>query len=55
MLDMEDNVYKNKYAVKSALGSIKVLRKLSKIQKEELERFNPEREKYLNSEEYRKL
>jgi hypothetical protein len=31
MLDMEDKVYKNKFAVKAALGIIKVMKKVDGI------------------------
>jgi hypothetical protein len=31
MLDMEDNLYKNKYAVRAAIGAIKTLKKLDAI------------------------
>jgi hypothetical protein len=35
MIDMEDNVYKNRYAVRAALGMIKTMRKLEMIKDEE--------------------
>jgi len=55
MIEMEDNVYYNKYAVRYALGTIKTLRKLDKIKTEESAKFKPEFEKYLISDEYKKL
>jgi len=36
MIDMEDHLYKNKFAVKSALGMINAMKKLEKIKDEEL-------------------
>lgn len=42
MIDMEDKVYKNKYAVKCALGMIKTLRKVEKVKTEESEKMKPE-------------
>ena len=35
LLEMEDKIYKNVYAVKAALGMIKALRKASKVKEEE--------------------
>jgi hypothetical protein len=36
MLEMEDHLYRNKYAVKAALGLIKVYKKIDKIKEEEI-------------------
>jgi hypothetical protein len=55
MIDMEDSVYRNKYAVKCALGIIKALRKLNADIDSEKAKFGPEHEKYLASPEYKKL
>ena len=52
---MEDNVYKNKYAVKCALGIIKCLTKLDKVKEEETKRFLPLHDAYMSSDEYKKL
>ncbi len=55
MIDMADNIYSNKYAIKCALGIIKSLRKLDKIKEEEIMRFEPLFMEYKNSAEYKKL
>jgi hypothetical protein len=55
MLDMEDHIYRNRYAVKAALGLIKIYKKLDTIKEEESKRFKPEHEEYLNSKEYETL
>lgn len=55
MLKMEDNVYKNKYSVKAALGIIKACKKLDKIRQAESDKFGPEYQIYIQSEEYTKL
>lgn len=55
MIDMEDNVYRNKYAVRCAVGTIRCLRKLEIIKGEEEGKFTPEFDVYKNSEEYHKL
>ncbi len=55
MLDMEDELYKNKFAVKSTIGMIKVMKKIESIKESELEKLKPEFEEYKNSEEYKKL
>ena len=41
MIDMENNVYKNKYAVKTAIGIIKTLNKVNKNKEEESAKFFP--------------
>jgi len=56
MLEMEDRVYRNKYAVRAALGTIKVFRRVSKLNKEEeLAKLKPEVEEYKNSKEYKQI
>jgi hypothetical protein len=55
MLEMEDNIYKNKFAVKSAIGIIKVMRKVEKIKESERERIKPEIVEYKASTKYQKL
>ena len=35
LLEMEDKIYKNVYAVKAALGMIKALRKANRVKEEE--------------------
>lgn len=52
---MEDNIYKNKYAVRSTIGEIKVLKKLDRIKEEEGTKIKPEIEAYKTSKEYEKL
>ena len=52
---MEDNIYRNKYAVRSTIGEIKVLKKLDRIKEEEAARIKPEIEAYKASKEYEKL
>lgn len=52
---MEDKIYKNRFAIRAALGTIKALRKLDKIKEKESEKFKPELEAYYTSEEYKKL
>jgi hypothetical protein len=46
MVKMEDNIYKNKYAVRSAIGIIQILNKINKIRDAEYEKFKPELEKH---------
>lgn len=41
MIEMEDSVYKNKYAVKCALGIIKALKKINADIDEEKAKFGP--------------
>ena len=56
MIDMEDRVYRNKYAVRAAIGMIKVARKASKINaQEEIEKLKPEIDEWKESKEYKKL
>jgi N-alpha-acetyltransferase 15/16, NatA auxiliary subunit len=56
MLDMEDNIYCNKFAVQAALGMIKVAKKASKLNAaEEIARIKPEIEEYKASKEYKAL
>lgn len=56
MLDMEDRVYRNKYAVRAALGMIKTARRALKLNVEkELANLRPEVEEYKNSKEYKTL
>ena len=55
MLNMEDNIYTNKYAVASAIGIIKVMKKVDTIKEEELKKLKPEVEEYKQSKEYQKL
>lgn len=35
MIEMEDRIYKNKFAVKAALGMIRALKKIDRIKEEE--------------------
>jgi len=43
MIDMEDKVYKNKFAVKAAIGYLRVGQKVSKLNtQEELANLRPE-------------
>jgi hypothetical protein len=55
MLEMEDKLYQNKYAVKAALGLIKVYQKIDKIKEEESVKFKPEIDAYYASKEYENL
>jgi hypothetical protein len=55
MIDMEDNIYKNKFAVRCALGMIKILRKLEKNIESEKVKFEPEMALYMDSKEYIEL
>jgi hypothetical protein len=56
MIDMEDRVYRNKYAVRAAIGMIKVARKASKINaQEEIDKLKPEIDEWKESKEYKKL
>lgn len=53
MLAMEDKVYRNKFAVKAAFGTIKVARKAAKLNAaEELKALEPEIAEYKASKEY---
>lgn len=55
MLDMEDNIYRNKNAVKAVIGMIKTMNKVNKIREEEEKRFQPEIEEYKASKEYKQM
>jgi N-alpha-acetyltransferase 15/16, NatA auxiliary subunit len=56
MLAMEDRIYQNKFAVKAALGMLRVAKKASKLDaKEELARLKPEVEQFKASKEYQQL
>lgn len=56
MIEMEDHVYRNKYAVRAALGTIKVARKVNKLNREEeLAKLKPEVEEYKSSKEYKQV
>lgn len=52
---MEDHLYRNKFAVKAALGLIKIYNKLDKIKDDDKAKFKPEYEEYLKSKEYENL
>jgi len=55
MLDMMDNIYRNRNAVRSAVGIIKTMSKVQKVREAEQKLFEPEMEAYRNSDDYRKL
>jgi hypothetical protein len=55
MIEMEDSVYKNKYAVKCAIGIINTLKKINSHVEEEKAKFEPLHKEYLESAEYKKL
>jgi len=56
MVAMEDKVYKNKFAVKAALGMLKVAKKAVKIDRDsELGKLRPEMAAYKESKEYQKI
>ena len=56
MIEMEDRVYRNKYAVRAALGVIKVARKALKLNaQEEIASLKPEIDQWKESKEYKKL
>ncbi|CDW89756.1 n-alpha-acetyltransferase auxiliary subunit-like [Stylonychia lemnae] len=55
MLEMEDNIYKNKNAVRAAIGIIKTMKKVDKIREEEQKKFQPEFDSYKASTEYIKM
>jgi len=53
MVAMEDRVYQNKFAVKAAIGMIKVAKKAVKLDTaQELAKLKPEVEQYKASKEY---
>jgi hypothetical protein len=56
MIDMEDRVYRNKYAVRAAIGMIKVAKKVTKLNaQEEVTKMKPEIDQWKESKEYKKL
>lgn len=56
MIEMEDKVYKNKFAVKAALGMLKVAKKAAKLDKQaELDKLRPEIAAFKESKEYQKI
>jgi hypothetical protein len=56
MIDMEDRVYRNKYAVRAAIGMIKVAKKATKLNaQEEVAKMKPEIDQWKESKEYKKL
>ncbi len=55
MIEMEDSVYKSKYAVKCAIGIINTLKKINANLEEEKSKFEPLHKEYLESAEYKKL
>jgi peptide alpha-N-acetyltransferase len=56
MLEMEDQVYCNKYAIRAALGMLKAAKKAAKLNaQEELAKLKPEIDAFKESKEYKKL
>ncbi len=56
MLAMEDRVYQNKFAIKAAVGTLKVAKRVAKLDaKEELKALEPEIAEYQASKEYQQL
>jgi hypothetical protein len=55
MLDMEDEMHRNKNAVRAAIGLIRTMNKVNKIKEAELEKLKPEAETYKASKEYKDL
>lgn len=56
MIAMEDKVYKNKFAVKAALGMLKVAKRAAKLDKQaELDKLRPEIAAFKESKEYQKI
>ena len=56
MVAMEDKVYKNKFAVKAALGMLKAAKKAEKVDRAaEIEKLKPEMAEYKQSKEYLKI
>ena len=55
MLDMEDKLYQNKFAVKAAVGLISALNKVVKHKEEEEKRAAEEKAKWFETEDYVKL
>ena len=50
-----DEIYKNKYAVKAALGIMKVNRKISQIREEEQKKTQTEYDQLKETQEYKKF
>lgn len=55
MIDFADNLLHNKYAVRTAIGQIKVLNKIKKNQDKLKSEFEPEMKNYKESQEYKDL
>jgi len=55
MIDFADNLLHNKYAVRTAIGQIKVLNKMKKNQDKLKEEFAPEHKAYKDSKDYQDL
>ena len=55
MLDMEDKLYQNKFAVKAAVGLISTLNKVVKHKEEEEKRAAEEKAQWVETEDYAKL
>lgn len=55
MIRMQENLYAYKYASRAATGLLRTLNRIRKVQQEEKERFQPEKEAYENSDEYKEL
>lgn len=55
MLDMEDNIYKNKNAIIAAIGIMKSMRKVENIKEEEVKTFKIEFDNYKESVEFKKM
>ena len=53
MIDMEDEMHRNKNAIRAALGMIRTMSKVDKIKDAELEKLKPEHEAYKASKEYK--
>jgi N-alpha-acetyltransferase 15/16, NatA auxiliary subunit len=56
MIQMEDKVYKNKFAVRAAIGMLKVAKKTEGLDRTaELAKLKPEIDQYKSSKEYQQL
>lgn len=55
MIEMEDRIYKNKFAVKAALGMIRALKKIDRIKEEENKKNEIELAEYQKTKEFEKL
>ena len=56
MIDMEDRVYRNKYAVRAAIGIMRVAKKATGLNaQEEVAKLKPEVDSWKESKEYKKL